>query len=380
LSDVRIDELMSVSLYRSLFSKSVWDVAVSLILVLTSVEAQEKQYYFYHSVPYGSESTFNPLSLLANGGFDELQAYEYSHSLSQIPWKNGGRNVWLNITAPLPQINKYGWNRFLGNEIVPASLNTERAQYFPNYMLHLVGGGMVSRKVSEWYDAHGYPLPGILGALTAMSYHINEIVENGDAVFYSNVDPIADLLVFDPLGIILFNFDGVSEFFSEKLSLNDWSMQPAISFYPLSVRNVGQNFVMKYPLTSSGKTSLLYHFGAFGILGLSFKTNNEEAVSFGLGVSSKRVYTVDTRNGSVTKSIVVGPMGGVYWDRNNSLLASFVVCDSFNEIVRLNIYPGILKIFSISPGMFASIGERGKCTVGMTLSVFPLGICGYHPR
>jgi hypothetical protein len=257
----------------------------------------------------------------------------------------------------------------------------EKAQYFPNYMLHLIGGGMESRKITEWYDAHGYPLPRILGALTTMSYHyINEIIENGDVVFYSNVDPIPDLLIFDPLGIILFNFDGVSEFFSDKLSLNDWSMQPAISFYPLTIRNVGQNFVMKYPLTSSGKTSLLYHFGNFGMLGLSFKTNDEEAISFGLGISSKRVYTVDTRNGSTTKSIVVGPIGGVYWDRNNSLLASFIVCDSFYDIVRLNIYPGILKIFSVSPGIFVLVGERGKSTFGMTLSVFPLGICGYHPH
>ena len=116
---------MSVLLYRSLFSKSDWIVAVSMILIMTSVDAQEKKYYFYHSLPYGSESTFNPISLLANCGLDELQAYEYSHSLSQIPWKNGGRNVWLNITAPLPQINEYGWNRFIGNEIIPSSLNTE---------------------------------------------------------------------------------------------------------------------------------------------------------------------------------------------------------------------------------------------------------------
>jgi hypothetical protein len=373
--------LMGISRFRSLFSKNKRVVVLSLILVSSLANAQEKKYYFYHSLPYGSEAVFNPISLLANGGLDELQAYEYSHSLSQIPWKNGGRNVWLNITNPFPQIKRYGWNRFIGNEIIPTSINTERAQYFPNYMLHLVGGGMASRKISEWYDAHGYPLPGVLGALTAMSYHyINEIVENGDGVFYSNVDPIADLLVFDPLGIILFSFDGVSEYFSETLSLNDWSLQPSLSFYPLSVRNAGQNFVMKYALSSSGKTSLMYHFGAFGILGLSFKTNNEEAVSFGLGVSSKRVFTVDTRNGSVTKSIVVGPMAGLYWDRNNSLLASFVVCDSFNEIVRFNMYPGILKLFSFSPGIFTSFGERGKCTVGVTLSMLPLGICGYHPR
>jgi hypothetical protein len=93
---------------------------------------------------------------------------------------------------------------------------------------------------------------------------------------------------------------------------------------------------MKYPLTSSGKTSLLYHFGAFGMLGLSFKTNAEEALSFGLGVSSKRVYTVDTHNGSITKSIVVGPIGGIYWDRNNScshrMFSAIVFMISFDSI------------------------------------------------
>ncbi len=343
--------------------------------------AQEKKYYFYHSLEYGSESTFNPISLLVNGGFDELQAYEYSYDLSQIPWKNASHNVWMNITAPLPQINNYGWSRFIGNEILPTTLNSERAQYFPNYTLHLIGGGMASRKISEWYDAHGYPVPRILGALTAMSYHyINEIIESGDGPFVSNVDPIADLLIFDPLGIILFNFDGVAEYFSETFSLNDWSMQPAATLYPLTFRNIGQNFVMKYPITSSGKTSILYHFGAFGILGLSFKTNDEEAVSFGLGVCSKRVYTTDTRNGSITKSIVIGPIMGIYWDRNNSLLASFVATDGFYEKIRLNVYPGMIKVFSISPGIFASVGGRGRFTLGVTLSALPLGICGHYPR
>jgi hypothetical protein len=373
---------MNKHLYHSLFSKKVWFLVLSAILTIMSAGAQEMNHYFYHSFPYGSESTFNPVSLIVNGGFDELQAYEYSHSLSQIPWKNSGRNVWQNIISPLPQINKYGWNRFIGNEIIPISLNFENAQYFPNYTLHLIGGGMVSRKISEWYDAHGYPIPRILGILTTMSYHyINEIIENGDSGdFISNVDPIADLLIFDPLGIILFSFDGVSEFFSQKLNLNDWSMQPAVTLYPLTFRNVGQNFVMKYPITSSGKTSFMYHFGAFGTLGLSFKTNDEEAISFGVGVMSKRVYTVDTRNGSVTKSIVVGPMAGIYWDRNNSLLASLVACESNYEMVRLNIFPGIIKILSVSPGIFASVGARGKCTFGMSLSILPLGICGHFPR
>jgi len=71
---------------------------------------------------------------------------------------------------------------------------------------------------------------------------------------------------------------------------------------------------------------------------------------------------------------------GIYWDRNNSLLASFVATDGFYEKIRLNIYPGIIKVFSISPGIFASVGGRGRFTFGMTLSVLPLGICGHYPR
>lgn len=381
MPDIRIEGFTDINLSHTSFFKKILLTALLMVALVLHAGAQEMKHYFYRSLPYGSEAAFNPISLLVNGGFDELQVYEFSHSVSQIPWKIGSRNVWKNIFAPFSQINKYGWDRFLRYEVFPTTLNSRNAQYFPNYTLHLIGGGMASRKISEWYDAHGYPVPRILGALTTMSYHyINEIIEAGGGEFCSNVDPIADLLLFDPLGIILFNFDGVSEFFSENFSLNDWSMQPAMSFNPLTFRNLCQGFVMKYPITSSGKTSILYHFGIFGIVGLSFKTNNEESISFGAGVASKRVYTSDTRNGTITKSIVVCPMAGVYWDRNNSLLASLVVCDSFYELIRLNLFPGSFNVLSVTPGFFIGIGNGGKCTLGLNLSILPMGICVHHPK
>ncbi len=372
---------MSNTIYRSLLSGRNWIVSLSIVSVMTFVEAQEKHYYFYHPVPYGSEATFNPLSLIANGGFDELQAYWRPTNLSGLPWEKGSKNVWANITAPLPQINKYGWNRFISQEIIPTSLNIEHAQYFPNYMLHLVGGGMDYRKAAEWFDFYGYPLPFVCAAISSMGYHyINEIIENGDAYFYPNVDPIADLLVFDPLGIVLFSFDGVCEFFSTQLSLNDWNSMPAFSFGPLGMRNTGQNFVIKYPLTVSGKTSLLYHFGAFGELGLSFKTNKEDAISLGIGLTSKKVYTRDNNNSTRRFTIEVGPMVGIYWDRNNSLMASLVVSDNFHNFFRANVYPGVFSIGMFSPGMFVLIGEHSKMTIGITASFLPLGVSGYHPR
>jgi hypothetical protein len=343
--------------------------------------AQQKNYFFYHPVVYGSDATFNPISLIANGGFDELQAYWRPSYFKDLPWKYGPKNVIRNITAPLPQINKYGWSRFISNEIIPTSLRMDDAQYFPNYTLHLIGGGMAYRKAAEWFDHYGYPVPMIFGAVTAMSYHfINEIIENGDGYFVSNVDPIADLLFFDPLGIVLFSFDGVCEFFSSDVKLNDWNSQPAFSFGPLGIRNTGQNFILRYPITESGKTSILYHFGSFGELGLSFKTNNEDAVSFGLGLTSKQVYKSGDNGDAVKSTIKVGPRGGLYWDRNGSLMASFVLSDNFHDFLHLNIYPGVFSIGLFSPGVFLLLGEKGRTTIGVTASFLPVGISQYFNK
>ncbi|MCX6120335.1 MAG: hypothetical protein NTX44_01795 [Ignavibacteriales bacterium] len=341
--------------------------------------AQEKNYFFFHPVNYGSESTFNPISLIANGGFDELQSYWRSSALSDIPWKNGEKNVRYNIIAPFPQINKYGWHEFIFHEVIPGSFNMDNAQYFPNYTLHLIGGGMEYRKAVEWFDYYGYSVPSVWAIISTMGYHyINEIVENGD---YQgpNVDPIADLLIFDPLGILLFSFDGVCRFFSSEVSLNDWNNQPAISFSPLGIHNTGQNFIMKYPLTASGKTSLLYHFGSFGELGLSLKTNNEDALSLGVGVTSRTVETTFNANGVPRNTITTGPRAGIYWDRNNSLMASLIASDNFRGLVLLNIYPGVFSIKSFSPGFFLLVGKGGTFTLGITASFLPVGISMNKP-
>ena len=336
--------------------------------------AQEKKYYFFHPFSYGSESTFNPVSLIANGGFDELQSYWRSSSLSDISWENGSKNVWYNIIAPLPQINKYGWNDFVFHEIIPRSFNMNDAQYFPNYTLHLIGGGMQYRKIEEWFDYNKYPLPEVWAIITTMGYHyINEILENGDWRG-PNTDPIADLLIFDPLGIVLFSFDDVCRFFSSEVNLNDWNNQPAFSFGPLGLQNTGQNFVIKYPLTASGKTSLLYHFGAFGELGLSFKTNQEDAISFGVGMTSNNVKTSLNSNGEPRFTITTGPRAGIYWDRNNSLMVSLVASDNFHSLVLMNIYPGVFSSKSFSPGFFLLAGNGGTFTIGITASFLPIGL------
>ena len=374
------DDLHGRGPTREYFMKSRL-LAVAFLVIALEVDSYSqsanstRKYYFYNPLPYGSETTFNPLAMVVNGGFDEFQTYGREDNLARTPWRIGATNVWRNITNPLPQIRFYGTKRFIQNEIIPANFVKDRDQWFPNYTLHLFGGGMEYRKAAEWYDAHGYPVPFVLSAVTTMTYHyINEIVENGDFV-ESNVDPIADLLLFDPLGIVLFSFDGVADFFSSTLSLNDWSYQPAISFGPLAVRNVGQNFVVKYPITKSGGTSLFYHFGNFGMLGLSFKSRTGEAISVGAGVVSKGVYILGFD--ALTESIYTGPIVGFYYDRNNSLLASLVVMDSRKDILRANVFPGIISIGGFSPGLFATYGVGGAFSAGFTAQLLPVGL-GFH--
>ena len=349
------------------------------LLSSSRLQGQEKNYYFFHSYDYGSEALFNPISVFVNGGCDTYQQLDRPSTFEAIPWKKGATSVWRSVISPLPVISDFGWNRFLGQEIFPTKLDMNHTQWVPNYMLHIVGGGMVSRKIAEWYDFNGYPLPYVFGTITVMaSEFFNEMVENGNSI-YPNIDCIPDFLIFQPIGILLFSSDKVSEFFSSELSLNDWSQPAAISFAPLAFRNAGQNFVMKYALTKSKSTSVFFHFGNFAIFGLSFKRNTQDAISIGAGLASTGVKSLPVQNGVPSNTIESGPMAGIYYDRNNSLLASIVYSASRNCRFRLNVYPGVISASYFSPGFFITMVDPGTFIAGVTMKILPLGVSTYDP-
>ena len=72
----------------------------------------------------------------------------------------------------------------------------------------------------------------------------------------------------------------------------------------------------------------------------------------------------------------MGLIGGVFYDRENSLLASLIVSDRINEKVKLNIYPGVIHLGPVSPGLFVSLGKGDQLIAGiddalLTRSVSP---------
>jgi hypothetical protein len=198
-------------------------------------------------------------------------------------------------------------------------------------------------------------------------------VEN-DAFVGPNVDPIADVLIFDPIGIILFMSDDVTAFFSHTMHLTDWSGQAAYGPQYKTIENQGQNFVMKYALPFAPATSIFYHFGDSGMLGLSFAREDGTAISVSGGVATKEIRQVDIRNGARTMSISMGWIAGIFFDRENSLLASLILSNRINEVMKLNIYPGVIDCGSFSPGVFCGLGGSGQFTAGVAIRYSPIGL------
>ncbi len=346
-----------------------------IIAASSRLGAQERPGpYYYHGRTFGSEALYNPASLIINGGFDILQSATHSRDLGTIQFGIGAKNLWRNLRDPFTQINKYGWKRFIGNEVFPLSAKIDQAQYFPNYTLHLLGGGMESRMMHEWYVAHEVPMPTLFTGLTIAAYHfVNEAVENA-SYRGPNVDPIADVYLFDVGGVLLFSSDAVAEFFSTTFQLNDWSGQPAYNPTFNTLENQGQNFVMKYKLPFAERMSLFYYFGDSGLLGLSFLSGERDCISVGGGFVEKTLRNVDSTNGTRTLSIEMGLIGGVFYDRENSLMASLIVSDRINEKIKLNIYPGVFHIGPVSPGIFVSLGKGDQLIAGMTIRYSPAGL------
>lgn len=342
-----------------------------------NLQAQNRSAYFYHGLNYGSEACYNPLTLIVNGGFGIMQINNRSTRLRSIDFKIGYENILNNIKNPIREIKNFGVKDFITTEIVPSNLRPKNAQWFPNYQLHLIGGGMTYRALQEWFSYHHFEYPTLNAILALSSYHLlNEVVEN-NCYRGTNVDAIADLLIFDPLGLLLFSFDKVAHFFSYTLHMADWSFQPMYSPISGTLENNGQNFSIKYNLPCCDKWSLFYFFGVHGLVGLSYKAQNGASFSFGGGLIAKDLIEFKRENNtrSMTTSLIW--TGGFFYDRNNSLLASLILAGTKGYRVRLNIYPGLISLGRFSPGLFFAIGKNKELIAGIHFRFIPVGCAGF---
>lgn len=361
-------------------------IAIAAVLSISTAAAQEdsvgpREYLYYRPEQgYGSMSMFSPWGLILNGGFDILQLDGKDRRLGAIQYGTGLKSFVKNtFLHPGATISRIGWGNWLTTEVLPLNWTRDGARWVPNFQLHLIGSGVSYRMMTEWYDHQGISSPEIWSIATVTAMHIvNEAVENGDHVGY-NSDPIADFLIFNTAGILLFMNDGVARFFSRDLHMTDWSSIPVITFPSGQLGNNGLNYSLKVDLPGSDRLRLWGLMGMGTLLGASFvyDQSNEHSISVGAGIRGKELIEIDDRARVLTVAIV--PWGGIYWDRNNSLLASLTVSGQVDQTAILNVYPGVINISDdISPAIWAAWGSNG--TIGFGVGVRGAIGVGYRNR
>ena len=116
-------------------------VCPTLAQAQDSPTQDEMTYYFLKDVDYGSQSTFGPLQVILNSGFDILRSGSYPNSLTQIDFATGFVNVWDNMLNPIDNIRAtQPWSDFVAHEIFPyKAFNPDHGHFVPNYFLHTIG-------------------------------------------------------------------------------------------------------------------------------------------------------------------------------------------------------------------------------------------------
>ena len=304
----------------------------------------------------GSDALFSPVTVLLNKGFDHFQARNTNRDLRQFNF-DALRLVSLNaMLHPVAAIERYpGWSKWLRTEIFPLGYTSEDARWAVNYTEHMTAGGLTYRKLGQWYAAHGYPVPRILAAVTTFTASaLNEAAEFQTSPRAAS-STVADLLVFDLGGIVLFNWDAPVRFFTNTLQAADWSTQASFMFPNGQLQNNGQYYIVKVPLPKT-KTRFFTRFGMGLQSGVS-RIIADHGVSVAAGFDTKNRYVDPITQNETIETFF---SGGLYVDRDNSLLFSLAAGPTKNRIV-LNGYPGLL------PGVLRDLGFWAAYTSDKTV-------------
>jgi len=302
-----------------------------------------------------------------------MQLTNRSNRIKDMNYQNGWERVWHNISNPIASIEHEGWGNFMRMEILPFATGLESARYFPNYTLHLLGGGMSYRMMIEWYRYHGFDHPKAWSIGTMAIYHmLNEVTENSYGEGYTT-DPVADVYFFDIVSKVLFSSDSVARFFGETLNLRDWSYMVSYDLSTHSLYNVGVSYSMKWRPSFWDRTSFFYSFGTYGQGGLSWKLDSGNSVSVSFGFRADELYELALG----AKGATFKGAAGIFLDREGSLLGSLMVTTAKDHSIRLNLYPGLVKFGDWSPGFFVGLNTDDHWMTGINIawpSWQPLGL------
>jgi len=325
------------------------------------------------NIDYGTNGKFNPIDAILNGAFDILRNGYDSRKITRIQWVNGYRNV-TRILINSPEIvgdfNRDHEYNFWETQALPLSWTANKASWVPNYQTHIVGEGYICRQLAEWYQYRQVPAPYLWAVLTSFSYqYTNEAVENGPST-NDSIDPIADILIFNPIGWGLFYFDPVAKFFSQTLHMQNWSLQPVFNPYNSIMSNAGEQFVIKIDLPMTETYQVFYGWGIDGTLGVTYNGEKGRNISLGIGAKANRLKeSIRLRRRWVYPEMK--PNFVLYLDKMDSLLLS-INQTGIDEInLTVNAFPGLI---SKKFGLYLAAKQFLGIHIGVIYNGVPLGL------
>ena len=211
----------------------------------------------HSGLPYGSQSLFNPATVVLNKGFDIAQLWKSSRDIWSYPIGTGFTHYIPDILLhPRAAIKRDpGWEEWLRTEVLPLSFGD--ARWVVNWTEHLLGGGVTYRGLTDWYATRGVPHPKLAAGVTTIAgAALNEITEH-PGFTQGTSSSVADLWIFDLGGVLLFSWDRPARWAVEHLQMADWSNIASFTVPGLELENNGQYLVMKPPFrsTASGSSS-----------------------------------------------------------------------------------------------------------------------------
>jgi hypothetical protein len=338
--------------------------------------------YFYHGQNYGSESQFGPLNVFINVGLVVPGRLRTTPKLNEIRYKQGWDNVIDSLSNQGDVFEESGgFGRSLEKEFIPFA--DPSGAWLPNYTLHFLGEGMLSRKLEEYYRYNGVQgkyAPKMLAVSTIVAAQLmNEVVEY-ELPWEQRLDAVADFY-FNLAGIIAFSFDGFSEIFSnESVEYYYWPGQPVIDVKDSGLFNQGENYLLRFG--EGWKYAFIMGVPANGFgVSLPLDDMNYEYLTVMLGtdvIIPQRSFDAEVeaqRVGDFVAADVAKEYTAavsVYWDRKGSLLASSSLSFSPSWQLSINAYPEKRWGLEVGIGGYAVVSEEGANTVGLTLDLMPL--------
>ncbi|MEZ4465618.1 MAG: hypothetical protein R3F43_14380 [bacterium] len=341
--------------------------------------------FFYRGLDYGSESQFGPVNVFTNVGLGVVGRLNASGRLGDIDLRDGFSQLGDAYFHPLRSIRDgYGYVGAWGLvEFVPILSGAA----LPNYFLHFLGEGMLTRKLEEYYEAegltHGWARAAAIATMV-ISQQANELVESQTVVA---ADSTADF-VFNAAGIIAFCFDSFAGYFAtDSVQLYYWPGQPVVDVGDGLLFNHGEDYILRTTLGDWTRWKLASVFGVAAVgLGVSTPIRTDEYITWGLILGGGGLPPRDYER-PVRQPVFYFDHGKeefvaterepeeyeqaslrIYWDRQGSLLSTLDIGIEGKHF-GLNIYPGLLDTGSLQLGAYAIWTRGSAAAVGLTLSL-----------